>query len=90
MARRSGQLTEEDKQKLKSQGVTSDDLDEVSIIKGGYECDKRRTLFQVLKSEPEKQLSQEQVVKSITKLFQSTKNDGGMQCIRIRIHNMNS
>lgn len=78
VARRAGQLMEQDKLKLKSQGVSSDDLDEASIIKARYECDKRRTLFRVVKNEPENPLLREQVIKSIIELFRSTKNDGGM------------
>ena len=75
--RRSAQLTDDNRQKLKSQGVSSDDLDEASIIRQRYECDKRRTLFRVLRSEPGHQLHQGDVIESITELFSGTKNDGG-------------
>ena len=76
--RRSSELTDEDRQKLKSQGVFSDDLDEVSIVKGRYKCDKRRTLFRVIKSESNNPLSLDKVHRSITELFECTKNDGGI------------
>ena len=76
--RRSGELTDEDIQKLKSQGVSSDDLDKASIVKARYECDKRRTLFRVIKSESDNPLSLDKVRRSITELFECTKNDGGM------------
>ena len=75
--RRSGELTDEDRQKLKSQ-VSSDDLDEASIIRGRYECDKRRKLFRVIKSESDNPLHLDRVRRSITELFECTKNDGGM------------
>ena len=71
-------LTDEQKQKLKSQGVSSDDLDEASIIRERYEQDKRRTLFRVIRSEPDNLLSLDTVQRSINELFQTTKNDGGI------------
>ena len=76
--RRPGHLTDNDIKKLKSQEVASDELDEATIIKKRYEKDKRRDLFKVLKSETEHQLSRETVMGSITQLFETTKNDGGM------------
>ena len=79
ISRRPGDLTDANRQKLKSQGVSSDELHEASIIRARYEYDKRRTLFRVLRSEPDHQLKWQEVFKSITKLFESTKNDGGKQ-----------
>lgn len=77
VSRRTAHLTDDDRQKLKSQGVSSDDLHEASIIRARYECDKRRTLFRVLRSEPDHQLRRQKVYDSITELFRRTKNDGG-------------
>ena len=81
MPRRSADLTDSNKQKLKSQGISSDDLHEASIIRVRYECDKRRTLYRVLKSEPDHQLRQQEVCESITELFMKTNNAGGKQFI---------
>ena len=73
--RRPAQLTKEDQQKLKSQGVPSDCQDESAIIKARYELNKR---FRVKTSETNKPLFWEDVMKDITKLLNHTKNDGGM------------
>lgn len=70
-------LTEDDRQKLKSQRVSHDDLSETVIIEARYELDSRRTLAGVLKSKPERQLSQEGIMKTINNLFTTTKKKGG-------------
>ena len=79
VSRRTAHLTDDDRQKLKSQGISSDDLHEASIIRARYEYDKRRTLFRVLRSESDHQLRRQEVYESITELFRRTKNDGGKQ-----------
>ena len=81
VSRRSADLTDADRQKLKNQGVSSDELHEASIIRARYEYDKRRTLFRVLRSEPDYQLQRQEVFESIIELFETTKNDGGKQFI---------
>ena len=78
VSRRPAELTDGDRQKLKSQGVTSDDLHEASIIRTRYEKDERRILFRILRSEPDQhQLLRRNVFDSIVELFKRTKNDGG-------------
>jgi hypothetical protein len=78
VSRRPAELTDDGRQKLKSQGVASDELHEASIIRTRYECDKRRTLFRILRSEPDHhQLQRQNVFDSIVELFERTKNDGG-------------
>ena len=74
MARRPGQLTEEDKLKLQSQGVTIDCQDELDIMKARYGLDKRHKVVEVKSRES---LSREQVIKSIEYLLNTTQNDGG-------------
>lgn len=79
--RRPADLTDADRQKLKSQGISSDELNEANIISKRYEYDKRRTLFRVLRSKPDHhQLLRQEVFESIVELFKGTKNDGGKQC----------
>ena len=79
--RRPAGLTDADRQKLKSQGISSDELNEATIISKRYEYDKRRTLFRVLRSEPDHhRLLRQEVFESIVELFKGTKNDGGKQC----------
>jgi hypothetical protein len=78
VSRRPAELTDGDRQKLKSQGVASDELNEASIIRTRYECDERRILFRVLRSELDHhQLQQQNAFDSIIELFERTKNDGG-------------
>ena len=78
--RRPADLMDADRQKLKSQGVSSDELHEASIIRARYEYDKRRTLFRVLRSELDHlKLQRQEVFESIIELFEKTKNDGGKQ-----------
>ena len=78
VSRRPAELTDGDRQKLKSQGVSSDELHEASIIRTRYEKDERRILFRILRSEPDQhQLLRRNVFDSIVELFKRTKNDGG-------------
>ena len=73
VARRPGQLTEEDKLKLQSQGLPPDCQDELAIIIARYELDKR---YKVIEVKSGQSLSQE-VKDSIAHLFNTTQNDGG-------------
>ena len=75
VARRPGQLTEEDKQKLLSQGVTSDCQSEVDIVRARCELHKDCRMVDVLSG---KLLTREDVLKRITHHLNATKNDGGM------------
>ena len=75
VARRPGQLTEEDKQKLLRQGVTGDYQDEADIVRARYKLEKKCNMVDVQSGHS---LSREEVSKSIAHLFNTTKNDGGM------------
>ena len=75
VARRPGQLTEEDKQKLLRQGVTGDYQDEVDIVRARWELDKKSKIVDIKSGHS---LSCEEVSKSITHLLNTTKNNGGM------------
>ena len=75
VARRPGQLTEEDKQKLLSQGVTSDCQSEMDIVRARYRLDKRCEVVGVVSGHS---LTREEVSRRITHFLNTTKNDGGM------------
>ena len=79
MARRPGQLTEEDKQKLLSQGVTSDCQSEVDIVRARWKLDKDCKTVEDMSGES---LAQD-VLKSIAHLLNTTKNNGGMLVLPI-------
>ena len=79
MARRPGQLTEEDKQKLLSQGVTSDCQSEVDIVRARWKLDKGCKTVEVISGHSLTQA----VLKNITNLLNTTKNDGGMLVIPV-------
>ena len=75
MARRPGQLTEEDKLKLQSQGLPPHSChDELAIIKARYELDKECKVIGIKSGQS---LSQEVVLESVAHLLNTTKNDGG-------------
>ena len=73
VARRPGQLTEEDKQKLLNQGVSPYGQDEAAIVKARYELDRGCKIVGVMSG----QLSREEVLKSIRHSLTTTQNDGG-------------
>ena len=75
VARRPGQLTEEDKQKLLRQAVTSDCQSEVDIVRARYELDKRCEVVDIMSGHS---LTREEVSRRITHFLNTTKNDGGM------------
>lgn len=74
VARRPGQLTEEDKQKLRSQGVIFESQSDLAIVKAKHQLDKRITIVDI---KPGELQSREEVIKSVSLLLTSTKNDGG-------------
>ena len=74
MARRPGQLTEEDKLKLQSQGLPPDCQDELDIITVRWKLDER---IQIVKFKKRQPLSREEVLESIAYLFNTTLKDGG-------------
>ena len=73
MARRPGQLIEDDKLKLQSQGLPPDCQDELNIIQARYEVDKEYT-FKVKSTYSQ---SQKEVLENIAHLLDTTQNDGG-------------
>lgn len=72
--RRPAQLTEEERQKLKSQGFSPDCQDEVAIVKASYDLEK---IFGVEKSEPKKLLSRELVRRRCTTILNDSKSNEG-------------
>ena len=74
VARRSGQLTEEDKLKLQRQGLPPDCQDELDIIKARYEFNKEYTIVEV---KSRQLLSREEVLENIAQLLNTIQNDGG-------------
>ena len=74
MARRPGQLTEEDKLKLQSQGLPPDCQDELDIVKSRYKLDKDCTIVDV---NTEQSVSHKEVINNMGHLLNTTKNDGG-------------
>ena len=74
VARRPGQLTEEDKLKLQRQGLPPDCQDELDIMRARYELDKRHKLIEIKSGQP---LLQKEVKENIEYLLHTTQNDGG-------------
>ena len=74
VARRPGQLTEEDKLKLQSQELPFESQNEQDIIKARYELDKECNVIEVRSGES---LSREEVMENIAHLLNTTQNDGG-------------
>ena len=74
VARRPGQLTEEDKLKLQSQGLSSGYQDELAIVNARYELDEERKIVEI---KSRQSLSQQEVLECITCLLNTTQNDGG-------------
>ena len=74
VARRPGQLTEEDKLKLQSQGLPPDCLNELDIVGTRCKLDKECKIVGVKMGQS---LSKEEITKSITYLLSTTTNDGG-------------
>ena len=74
VARRPGQLTEEDKLKLQSQGVPPDCHDELDIVTERWKMDKR---YKIIGVKSGQSLSRDSVIENIAYLLNSTQNDGG-------------
>ena len=75
--RRPGQLTQEDKLKLQSQGLPPDLChNELAITKARYELDKMCKIVEVKSG---KLLSQEEAIENIAHLLNTTQNDGGKE-----------
>ena len=74
VARRPGQLTEDDKQALLSQGVSPEGQDDLAIVKARCQLDKEIRIVGVKSG----QLSREEVMESIRHLIATTRNDGGI------------
>ena len=73
VARRPGQLTEEDKLKLQSQGLPHDCHGELEIIRSRCELDKKLKVIGVKSGK----LLREDIIKHIAHLLTTTCNDGG-------------
>ena len=74
MARRRGQLTEEDKLKLQNQGLPPDYQDELAIVKARYEQAPGNKIVEV---KSRQSLSREEIIESIDHHLHITQNDGG-------------
>ena len=75
--RRPGQLTQEDKLKLHSQGLPPDSChNELDITKARYELDKESKIIEVKSGQS---LSREEVIENIAHLLNTTQNDGGKE-----------
>ena len=81
VARRPGQLTEEDKLKLQRQGLPPDCQDELDIIKTRCKLDKRLQVVGIHLAE----VSRSDVTEDILHLLTTTHNDGGTILPQIRI-----
>ena len=75
VARRSGQLTKEDKLMLQSQGLPPDSChNELAIIKARYELDRECKIAGVKSGQS---VTQEEVIQTMAHLLNITQNDGG-------------
>jgi hypothetical protein len=74
VARRSGQLTEEDKLNLQLQGVFSESNNELDIIKARYRLVKESIIVEVKSGGL---ISYKEVLESIEHVFNTTENYGG-------------
>ena len=82
MARRPGQLTQEDELKLLNQGLPSDYQNELDIIKARYRLVKDCSIVEVKSGWS---ISCKEVLRSIEHIFNITKNDGGKFLITLII-----
>ena len=72
--RRPGQLTQEDKLELQSQGLPPDCIDELAIVRARWKLDKR---YRVLKVHSGESLCRKEIIEGIAHLLNTTQNDGG-------------
>ena len=88
MARRPGQLTEEDKLKLQSQGLPPDCQDELEVVEARCKLDKRLDVVEIKSGQ---NLSREEVVESVANLLRTTQMDGGIlgYYFNLRPHRIN-
>ena len=77
VARRPGQLTEEDKLTLQSQGLPPDCQNELAIIEARCKLDKRLEIAGIVK------ISRGDIIEYILHLLTTTKNNGGKQFVRL-------
>ena len=82
VARRPGQLTEEDKLKLQRQGLSPDCQNELAIILARCKLDKR---LQVARTKPGT-ISQKQALEDVLHLLTTTQNKGGKAFILANNH----
>ena len=80
VARRPGQLTEEDKLKLQSQGLPPDCQKELNTVEGRCKLDKRLQIVEIVSG---KSITRERVLESIAHLLNTTSKDGGKYYISI-------
>lgn len=78
VARRTGQLTEEDKQKLLRQGVSADSQGEIGIVSARYKMDRTSKIVGIKSG----QVSREEILKHIRHLLTTSQNDGGRTILR--------
>jgi hypothetical protein len=83
VARRPGQLTEEDKLKLLRQGVLPEAHNELDIIKARYRLDKRCSIVEVKSG---RSISYKEVLRSIEHVLNTTENDGGKFLITLYMY----
>ena len=75
VARRPGQLTEEGKLKLRSQGLPPNCQDELDIVKARCNLDKRLQIVGIIQSG---KISRKDVLENILYILTTTPNNGGM------------
>ena len=73
VARRPGQLTEENKLKLQSQGLPPDCQNELAIVEAKYKLGKVYTIVEVKSGQA---LSRDEVTENIIHLLNTTQKDG--------------
>ena len=77
--RRSGRLTEEDKEKLRSEKVCLDPRDdETAIVRKRYVLDTKKFIFKILQSGEEHIFSRQDAYDIIAALMNNTEHDGGV------------
>lgn len=77
VARRSGQLTEEDREKLENQGITCNCEEDWSISRERYRLMKDSSIVGIEKNKSGNPLCRKVAMKAIERLLNNTDNDGG-------------
>ena len=83
VARRPGQLIQEDKLKLLHQGVIPESNNELDIIKARYRLDKNYSIVEVKSG---RSISYKEVLGSIEHILNTTKNTGGKFLIMLHAY----